>query len=77
MSNEQNTVRFIPGDVSDPDYCEALVKAAAKTLGGLDIVVNSAGIIHHATVEETTDAQWEATLAVNVSSTAPSIVLFS
>ena len=58
----------MPGDVSDPDYCEALVKAAAKTLNGLDIVVNSAGIIHHATVEETTDAQWEATLAVNVSS---------
>jgi NAD(P)-dependent dehydrogenase (short-subunit alcohol dehydrogenase family) len=33
----------LPGDIRKPEYCEALVAAALKEFGGLDVVVNNAG----------------------------------
>lgn len=57
---------FTAGDISDSAFCNRLVHDARSTLGGLDVVVNSAGIIHHATAEETTDDQWLDTFSVNV-----------
>jgi meso-butanediol dehydrogenase/(S,S)-butanediol dehydrogenase/diacetyl reductase len=59
-------VEFIPGDITDRAYCETLVDGAVSALGHLDIVVNSAGVAHHATVDETTDEQWQNTFDVNV-----------
>ncbi len=59
-------VEFIPGDVGDRAYCDGLVADAISALGRLDIVVNSAGVVHHATVDETTDEQWKHTFDVNV-----------
>jgi NAD(P)-dependent dehydrogenase (short-subunit alcohol dehydrogenase family) len=61
-----SNVEFIPGDITDRAYCDSLVGAAISALGQLDIVVNSAGVIHHATVDETTDEQWHDTFNVNV-----------
>jgi len=60
------TVEFIPGDITDPGYCASLVSEAVSALGQLDVVVNSAGVAYHATVDETTDEQWRKTFDVNV-----------
>jgi NAD(P)-dependent dehydrogenase (short-subunit alcohol dehydrogenase family) len=62
-------VEFIPGDITDRAYCDSLVREAVSALGRLDIVVNSAGVAYHATVDETTDEQWKNTFDVNVSGT--------
>ena len=62
-------VEFIPGDIAHAEYCEQLVRGAASALGKLDIVVNSAGVAHHATVDQTTDEQWANTFEVNVNGT--------
>ncbi len=59
-------IAFVAGDISDPKACDLIVTEAVGILGGLDIVVNSAGVIYHATVEETTDEQWLQTMNVNV-----------
>jgi NAD(P)-dependent dehydrogenase (short-subunit alcohol dehydrogenase family) len=59
-------VEFIPGDITDPAYCDSLVDETVAALGQLDIAVNSAGVIYHAAVDETTDEQWRNTFAVNV-----------
>lgn len=67
-SNGQR-VEFVPGDIADADYCERLVQGAESTLGKLDIVINSAGVAHHATVDRTTDEQWTNTFEVNVNGT--------
>ncbi len=58
---------FIAGDISDSGFCRDLVGHAVDRLGRVDIVVNSAGVIYHGTAEETGDAWWQDTLAVNVS----------
>ncbi|MFT5502589.1 MAG: meso-butanediol dehydrogenase/(S,S)-butanediol dehydrogenase/diacetyl reductase [Gammaproteobacteria bacterium] len=65
-STGEGSISFMAGDISDRETCDELVASAANQLGGLDIVVNSAGVIFHGTAEETTDQQWLQTMNVNV-----------
>jgi 2-keto-3-deoxy-L-fuconate dehydrogenase len=53
-------------NVSDDDSVRAAVGAAAEALGGLDIVVNNAGIGAQGTVEDNSDDEWHRVLDVNV-----------
>ena len=46
---------------------QALIRSSLLRLGRLDVLVNSAGVIHHRSVPETSDAEWEETIAVNLS----------
>ena len=62
----KNQHGFIPGDITSSAFCEHLVQQTVEQLGSLDYVVNSAGVIYHATAEETTDQQWSDTFNVNV-----------
>ncbi len=56
----------LPGNLLDPAYADGLPAAAAKALGGLDIVVNNAGVITRGKVTETSDDDWSLSLSVNV-----------
>lgn len=56
----------LPGDLLDPTYADDLPQAAASLLGGLDIVINNAGVISRGTVTDTSDADWSLSLGVNV-----------
>ena len=60
---------FIAGDITDSGFCESLVDQGVELLGGLDIVVNSAGVIFHADAEQTSDQIWHDTMNVNVNGT--------
>ena len=60
------SIAFVAGDISKRKGGKLIVAEAAGILGGLDVVVNSAGVIYHATAEETTDEQWQQTMKVNV-----------
>lgn len=53
-------------DVRDPDDCHNAVHAALARYGGVDVLVNNAGVGHFGAVEEVTDAELEAQLAVNL-----------
>ncbi len=53
-------------DVTSSDDCRQLVSTAVEQLGGLDILVNSAGIIRRANVVDTTEDEWNRVMAVNV-----------
>jgi len=66
LAGASGSIFFIAGDISARESCEQIVSESASHLGGLDIVVNSAGVIFHATAEETTDDQWHNTMNVNV-----------
>lgn len=56
----------LPGDLLDAAYADGLAGAARAALGGLDIVVNNAGVITRGAVTETSDADWSLSLGVNV-----------
>ncbi len=54
------------GDLTDPSYCDELPALAAKRLGGLDIVINNAGVMRRGAITEATDEDLSLSLAVNV-----------
>lgn len=56
----------LPGNLLEPAYADGLPKAAFDALGGLDIVVNNAGVITRGAVTSTTDADWDLSIGVNV-----------
>lgn len=56
----------LPGNLLDPAYADGLPAAAKAALGGLDIVVNNAGVITRGKVTETSDADWDLSMGVNV-----------
>jgi NAD(P)-dependent dehydrogenase (short-subunit alcohol dehydrogenase family) len=60
------SIVFVAGNIGKRKKCDMIVTEAVGILGGLDIVVNSAGVIYHATAEETSDEQWLQTMNVNV-----------
>ena len=57
---------FIRTDVSQKKDVENMVAETIKAYGKLDIIVNNAGILFTAPVEETTEEMWDKLLAVNV-----------
>jgi len=55
-------------DMSQPDQIEAMVREAEAAHGGVDVLVNNAGIQHVSPVDEFPPAKWEQILAINLSS---------
>lgn len=49
------TVWVIPTDVSEQAQCEALIDGAVAAMGGVDVLVNNAGVSMHAWFEDITD----------------------
>jgi 3-oxoacyl-[acyl-carrier protein] reductase len=64
----QGAGRAMPfiADVGDIEAVRAMVDAAVKRFGGLDILVNNASIRHHAALEETTLEDWRRILRVTL-----------
>ena len=60
-------VIYQQADIADLAQIERLVAAAAARFGGVDILVNNAVVRHFAPVEQLTPAEWEQSLAVNLS----------
>lgn len=56
----------LPGDLLDAEYADGLAEAAREALGGLDILINNAGVITRGSVTETSDADWSLSVGVNV-----------
>ena len=63
------TVRAYEADVTDEAAVEALVEATVETFGGLDVLVNNAGITVHAPAEEMTVEQFQRVVDVNLTGT--------
>jgi NAD(P)-dependent dehydrogenase (short-subunit alcohol dehydrogenase family) len=58
-----------PGDVGTVAGCEAAVNRAIELLGGLDILVNSAGVGDDLPIEESDESVWDTTMNVNLKGT--------
>lgn len=55
------------GDVGDSAFCDSVIAEAVARHGGLDVVVNAAGIIVRASGVATSDDEWDRIMRVNVS----------
>jgi NAD(P)-dependent dehydrogenase (short-subunit alcohol dehydrogenase family) len=58
---------LLPGDVGNPEHCEALVERTLEEFGKLDILVNNAAEQHSAdSIEDVGNDQIEATFRTNI-----------
>jgi NAD(P)-dependent dehydrogenase (short-subunit alcohol dehydrogenase family) len=55
-----------PGDLRERAVCDGAVAAASKAHGRLQILVNNAGIGHHASLAETSDADFARVIDTNL-----------
>lgn len=62
-------VAALPCDVTDEEQVRALLALAERVHGGLDIVVNNAGLGGTATLTEMTDEQWAKVVDVTLNGT--------
>lgn len=58
--------RCYPADVSDSADVNATVDQIERELGGIELLVNVAGVLRTCVATEMSDADWRATFAVNV-----------
>ena len=54
-------------DMTRPDEIAAMVAGARRDLGGVDVLVNNAGIQHTAPIVDFPPEKWDAVLAINLS----------
>ena len=58
----------VPGDVSNPDEVRKIFQIIGKECGGVDILINNAGIAWFGLLTDMTDNDWDKILATNLSS---------
>jgi meso-butanediol dehydrogenase/(S,S)-butanediol dehydrogenase/diacetyl reductase len=56
----------VPVDVTHMAQIEAMIQTVTQQLGPIDIICNNAGVLDTGLVTETTEAQWDAMMNVNV-----------
>lgn len=68
-SAEQLGVQGIPCDVTNEESVQALISGAVEHLGGIDVLINNAGLGGTAELHEMTDTQWSVVLDVTLNGT--------
>ena len=68
MTERGYNVSIFPGDVSDPDSAEALIRAVEAELGPVEILVNNAGITRDTTFHRMRADQWHDVINTNLNS---------
>lgn len=62
-------VHVLPGDLSDKAAANKLVEETQGAMGGLDILINNAGITRDSLMMRMKDEDWDAVLEVNLTAT--------
>jgi NAD(P)-dependent dehydrogenase (short-subunit alcohol dehydrogenase family) len=58
-----------PGDIGSVAGCRAAVGAALGAFGGLDVLVNNAGVFREVLMEDSDEAFWDQTININLKGT--------
>ena len=67
LEKESPGCRSWVGDITSAQSCTDLISACVEALGGLDVLVNNAGVFHGLDAEQTTDEIWSQTIGINLS----------
>ena len=57
---------IIPGELTSSEYISQAADKAAELLGGIDIVINNAGVAHSTAFEEISEEQYDMVMDTNV-----------
>ena len=67
LEGEGHAVHRMPGNLTDKEFCNTLIKEAHERMGGLDILVNNAGKqVRQPGIEDISDEQLDETMKTNV-----------
>jgi NAD(P)-dependent dehydrogenase (short-subunit alcohol dehydrogenase family) len=66
IRKERGEAHYVQADVANATDCKKIVKAALEKYEKLDIVFNNAGVVHVAPVTDTSEADWDRVLNVNL-----------
>jgi 3-hydroxybutyrate dehydrogenase len=61
-------VVYDPANMMKPDEIEAMMKRATAHFGGIDVLVNNAGIQHVSPIEDFPPEKWDQIIAINLTS---------
>jgi 3-hydroxybutyrate dehydrogenase len=61
-------IQFDQADLSTSKDVAGLIESTTRQLGGVDILINNAGIQHTAPIEQFPEDRWDAVIAINLSS---------
>lgn len=56
----------LEGDLTDASFCDSLAQKASEQMGGLDILINNAGLMRRGLITDATDEDFQLSMAVNV-----------
>jgi len=66
IEHESGQARYVEADHTRLEDCERVVHEARSAFGRIDVLFNNAGVVVDGTAEETDEATWASTLALNV-----------
>jgi NAD(P)-dependent dehydrogenase (short-subunit alcohol dehydrogenase family) len=67
VEKEGRKCLLVPGDVTDPKFCDVAVRKVVKAFGRLDVLVNNAAFqLHAERLEDITEAHLQETLQTNI-----------
>lgn len=67
VEKEGRSCVLIPGDVSDPEFCQMAVNKTVSTFGKLNVLVNNAAFqLHAKSIEQITEEHFDLTLKTNL-----------
>jgi len=65
-ASRPGSAEVIAADVSDPEAVAAMMRTISESRGGLDLLVNNAGILRDRTIAKMTLDEWHAVIDVNL-----------
>ena len=66
LQREVPGISIWAGDLATADACNGLVEYCVNLHGGIDVLINNAGIYFRRETVETTDEDWRKTIAINL-----------
>jgi 3-oxoacyl-[acyl-carrier protein] reductase len=66
LIDRRGAAKAMPGDLTNPDFPDKLVKATLAGFGSIDIIVNNAGYTWDNVIQKTTDEQFQAMLDIHM-----------
>ena len=66
VASHGTEVKFHPANMLKPEEIADLIKSSETSFGGVDVLINNAGIQHVAPIDEFPIAKWDAIIAINL-----------